>query len=669
MLVGEALVAPQALSFRAWALLLPIVAIDPVAAPLLLLSRPSADTVVFTVALALGTYVVGLGCYRLGERVRRNRSKPARIAAAVTAYAVVGGMWLGVTALVALGSSERRLWGFAAGALMQILMGTLIAVAVYARATSQRAAAQAHQASAELRISAENLTSATAHWRRSTVRWIDGEFAPTLQELRAATEAVTDTGREGLLRRLDDFREVTVRGGSHSMHPRAIRMGWAAAIASSARRHGHREVIVSALSVAPPEPVGVCLVRCVDLVLQSAVAVHPQITLGRGASFWEVEIHGIESDLQDWSLLEIQARLREHDGQLAQERVHGRSVILIRVSAQSDRTDVALSPSDVRVSLWSMVSLVPITAMLVALLGADLRGVLVAATTAASVAAYTALLIPARARRNRWFTTIMSIIGAAVATAVSITAAWAMVQSDAAWGTRPWIFTAANAVGIAIVIGMIVAVRWLIDRWSTDVRVARAATARIRADSIRASGDIDRLREGMAGILHSRVQARLVAAAGRLSHSPLRPSDIQRAAHALAVIDEVDLPELRRIATGTDERPRIHEVIESFRGAVQVDVVWGSSSELPTGIEPLVADIVREGLTNAVTHGAARQVEVSIDTSGTDWIVCLRDDGTGVAPSSSPGLGAALIDAASAGRWAWSTRAHGGTELVATVTS
>lgn len=669
MLVGQALVAPQALSFRAWALLLPIVAIDAAAAPLLLFTRTSVGDVALTVALALSTYVVGLGCYRFGERLRQGWPMPARIAVAVTAYAAVGAAWLGVTTLVALGSSERRLWGFAAGALMQVLMGTLIAVAVYARATSQRAAAQAHRASAELRVSAENLTSATAHWRRSTVRWIDGEFAPTLQQLRAATEAVTDTGREGLLRRLDDFREVTVRSGSHSMHPRAIRMGWPAAIASSARRHGHREVVVSGLSVAPPESVGVCLVRCVDLVLQSAVAVHPQITLCRGENVWEVEIHGIESDLQDWSLLEIQARLREHDGHLAQEWVHGRSVILIRVPTQFDRTDVALSPSDVQISLWSMVALVPITAMLVALLGADLRGVVVAATAAASVAAYTAVLIPARARRNRWFTGIVSIIEAAVATAVSITAAWAMVQSDAVWGSRLWIFTAANAVGISIVIGMIVAVRWLIDRWSTDVCLARAAAARIRADSIRAAGDIDRLRESIAGILHSRVQARLVAAAGRLSHSPLRPSDIQRAAHALAVIDEVDLPELRRIATGTDERPRIHEVIESFREAVQVDVVWGCSSDLPTGIEPLVADIVREGLTNAVTHGAARQVEVSIDTSGSDWVVCLRDDGTGVAPSSSPGLGAALIDAASAGRWAWSTRSHGGTELVATVTS
>ena len=60
----------------------------------------------------------------------------------------------------------------------------------------------------------------------------------------------------------------------------------------------------------------------------------------------------------------------------------------------------------------------------------------------------------------------------------------------------------------------------------------------------------------------------------------------------------------------------------------------------------LALGVVEEGVANAVRHGFASSVKISMVSTGSDVIISIRDDGTGPR-HGSPGIGSAFYSAIS----------------------
>lgn len=87
------------------------------------------------------------------------------------------------------------------------------------------------------------------------------------------------------------------------------------------------------------------------------------------------------------------------------------------------------------------------------------------------------------------------------------------------------------------------------------------------------------------------------------------------------------------VAADTDDAP-----------SITVDAELGSSLELPAAVEVAAYRIVQEAVSNALRHGAPRQVTVTLREAGDDLAVSVADDGTGFDPAvNRAGVGMASM--------------------------
>lgn len=183
------------------------------------------------------------------------------------------------------------------------------------------------------------------------------------------------------------------------------------------------------------------------------------------------------------------------------------------------------------------------------------------------------------------------------------------------------------------------------------VRDARRVTAiRLRQSSERLRWATARARQSawveqqqLGRLLHGDTQARIVSMALQLQLQP--PADVGAAIAGLA--DDIDralsgdpladwndvMTQVNALWSGVIEMR--WQVPDAARSALQAD---------PTAARA-TAEVVREGILNAVRHGNARTVTVSIAITGPLLRVHVDDDGTGVAANARPGLGQAVLAA------------------------
>jgi signal transduction histidine kinase len=174
-------------------------------------------------------------------------------------------------------------------------------------------------------------------------------------------------------------------------------------------------------------------------------------------------------------------------------------------------------------------------------------------------------------------------------------------------------------------------------------------TARLRADqreleaSLRASVDAtarmraayDRERIRLAHVLHSTVQAELIAQALALRGEAAGDA-------SAAVREAVDRirSQLAETASGPDSRARLERVVETWRSAMSVDAriddaVWDSLAD--DARSEAVIDTISEGLANTVRHGDGSPVTLTISPEGAGVRVVVTSGGT--VASARPGIG------------------------------
>ena len=186
--------------------------------------------------------------------------------------------------------------------------------------------------------------------------------------------------------------------------------------------------------------------------------------------------------------------------------------------------------------------------------------------------------------------------------------------------------------------------------------VRTAEIERLAAEQAR-----DELLREIGAHLHSSVQPGLVAASYAIQDAVAREDPValeQAIAMARTAL-------ARRIAPETMEPmgdPR-ERVDAEWRGLLRIEWELGAD-DLPD--DPRIADAVRECLANAVVHGHASRATIRISIDDATVAIEVEDDGIGP-QSGSPGMGTAVLDEATRGRWRLERGAHGGATVHARI--
>lgn len=166
-----------------------------------------------------------------------------------------------------------------------------------------------------------------------------------------------------------------------------------------------------------------------------------------------------------------------------------------------------------------------------------------------------------------------------------------------------------------------------IGRLVKDDRMYAMAEARVVSEEAR----------HLAGVLHGRVQSRLLGCAMALEFAGDDPNALRV---ALDRLDEVVAGEWRH-DTGIQQRDRsLSSISDHWRGVADV-VIEGNEIVDATAL-PSLLTVVEELVANSVRHGRARSVHVAISARELSYRVVVADDG-GVTTVGAPGLGTAIV--------------------------
>lgn len=668
-LAGRSLADPVSVGVRAWAAALPLVMIDAFSVQFLVLPDPDVPGALTLAGIAALGYAMA-GIWLAIAHLVMTRFLRRWLIGAVT-WALVGITWGGVlvawsrttdghaSAIAAVGPVSVLV----ATTAMSVVFAGFVAIVLHSHRRAQAASEAAVQAAERYRSASEQMAAVHMSARLSLRNWLDEVFQPAIAGVRVDVES----GVEHAAERIDAVREQVVRVASRRLHPRTVSLGLDAALGSVLRAHGLDDRLDVDGDQEISAEVTACLARCLDVILTSHQGGAVRVVVDQVAGGVRMQVSGT-ADYALASGPEVLARVANLDGTVAMTRGG--------VQIEVPRTRGSLRSIDGGESVAGLGFDVPVVVAIALTL---LTGIVIAALDGSVLAIPSvslAVVVGSMLLRNfpvsravtgdsmlhRTFG-LAAIIAAAGVMSAMVTLVW-WATSDVLDGFAGlFIFWLANSFVVVVVIAVVVVTAERLKAWQRRVDLTEQMSAAAAWTARSAIGDVDRFREEIARALHSHVQARLIVAAGRLEDPHGR--DIDGARRALAMIEEVDVPHLRRIAGGGIGEPRtLHALSGAF---VDVDVLMHVDERFDTDSGGSVVEVVHEAIVNAVRHGGASSVRVDVTSQGSDWVVTVADDGLGPSDQVEGGLGLSLVDAASAGRWELTRDAGGGARLTARV--
>lgn len=667
---GRALQYPGATGLRAWAIFLPIVLVDGFVLEYLLADSPHIVRAGVLTALSALAYVVSGVWYLLGFHILRHQvdaGSPATVSLFV--FGVTGATW--AVLLQALNGSLNE-WGsgvttdLPVGLLVlgiggsHMVIGTLIAIVVYAHDQSAEATARNVAVHNQLRAAESTMLSIRSRARFTYRSWIEQVMQPAVHRLIQTIQTESPLATQ----EIDSIREHIVRSTSQRLHPRMVELGPTAALTSVVRAH---HVSLSRFTVDITEDLDTritsTLTQCLDVLLAQWTAPTVELHLEADSLTVRFMISG-DADSITSAGPELRARVEDMGGVVISDE-HDTLQIEIPRPTSVPVTELAAVPAGVIPVTWlAACALVVPTAAVIALLGGSGLAVIVCSAASVSVALFIGLLrvggSKARELASMGRTTSASIVAAGVATSAVITGAWiAADPGSGSWSAR-LAFLSTNAVFISLVIAVLFLAKEFLVVWERRAVDTAAITARTRQDAHAAILSVDQLRGTIASILHSHVQARLVVAAARVESGD-SPGGIE----AIRAIITTDIPLLMsELDSRISTPPTLAELAAEFEGVTIRVLSEPPSRECDS---PAVVEITHEALVNAIRHGAATSIDVIISERETGWEVRVADNGIGIVATPSRGLGLTVIDAATGGNWELRQGRHGGAELTAQV--
>ena len=223
-------------------------------------------------------------------------------------------------------------------------------------------------------------------------------------------------------------------------------------------------------------------------------------------------------------------------------------------------------------------------------------------------------------------------------------------------------------------------------RLEVQVRRAEGALQLAHDQRISMLKSDERDRQTVADFLHNRVQSELMVIAMELR------SAMTTGAHGISPQIESLAQRLDRLrsvdvrSAGRQLSPAIStlgllkvldELAETYRGQIVVTVsianslsAWSHPGTKPVSGPLAVFRIVEQGLINAVVHGKAAHVAISVSAVDSGVKVTVDDDGTGLSATTLTGSGSAIIQAwvsELGGRWSLTAIEPEGARLEAVI--
>ncbi len=176
--------------------------------------------------------------------------------------------------------------------------------------------------------------------------------------------------------------------------------------------------------------------------------------------------------------------------------------------------------------------------------------------------------------------------------------------------------------------------------------VARALQADIDREllaSIAASRQVAQLARESARILHGSVQTRLISCAVAIERAA-RTHDVDAFEEAMREARDALVPPTLGFDDPRSLREQVEHTVSLWQGLSTVRLVIDPRLEDLRGpVARDVARVVEEGITNAITHGDAATIDISLSLRDRQIIIEVIDDGFGPM-GDLPGLGSALLD-------------------------
>ena len=149
--------------------------------------------------------------------------------------------------------------------------------------------------------------------------------------------------------------------------------------------------------------------------------------------------------------------------------------------------------------------------------------------------------------------------------------------------------------------------------------------------------------------IHGPIQSEVAAAAIRIERS-LTTGEVTESGEVVLQNLRDRLAKILDDTKGTsDVRPVLAEIAETWHGLCKIDLSMSDAVEAtlkqdPTCVET-VLEIAREACSNAIRHGSAENIHLTVEFVETDLVkLTVRNDGTKVDSQSKRGVGSAYLD-------------------------
>ena len=154
-------------------------------------------------------------------------------------------------------------------------------------------------------------------------------------------------------------------------------------------------------------------------------------------------------------------------------------------------------------------------------------------------------------------------------------------------------------------------------------------------------------RRKIASVLHGSVQSALYASAMRLAKV-----DSPSAAELQSVRDDLNaaISKLDSLETGESIDEILKQIIEVWDGVVEIkspaiSVDLSSALAKNQAASACLAEVIREAVSNAVKHGAAKRIELEVEKTAKNLIsVVVSNDGKQLSKGADTGYGSSILD-------------------------
>lgn len=216
-------------------------------------------------------------------------------------------------------------------------------------------------------------------------------------------------------------------------------------------------------------------------------------------------------------------------------------------------------------------------------------------------------------------------------------------------GEQPYTWTeAVAAISIGFLLILLTSGAGSLRTYRDDVaRIFQADIDREVIESAAASRQLAQLAREAARILHGTVQTRLIACAVAIERAATNRDAVafqSALREAQQILSEHSFTEDDRDTSLTDE---VQRKVSLWSGLCKVEVTTDSSvGDIRGRAARDVGRVVEEGLSNAIRHGAATSIHISVLSDDRCIVVTVQDYGLGP-QGGAQGLGSSLLDSVS----------------------